>query len=183
MCIFDALSFYLCIFFPALLLLRYHCHIMYVSLRCTTWFGVCIYCEMICCCLVAKSYIRLLVTPWPIACQTPLSMGFPRQEYCSGLPFPSPGDRPDSGIQPASPALAGRFFITEPWNRVIKSLASHRKWIAIKPRGKFWVVFCVLLQQWALKKKEAVLVKCVACDRKSYGWGWSQVGTKVHNGD
>ena len=44
----------------------------------------------------------------------PLSMGFPRQEYWSGLPFPSPGDLPDPGIDPVSPALAGGFFTTEP---------------------------------------------------------------------
>ena len=44
---------------------------------------------------------------------TPLSMGFPRQGYCSGLPFPSPGDLPDPGMEPASPALAGGFFTTE----------------------------------------------------------------------
>jgi len=46
--------------------------------------------------------------------EAPLSMGFPRQEYGSVLPFPSPGDLPDSGIIPASPALAGRFFTTVP---------------------------------------------------------------------
>ena len=45
------------------------------------------------------------VTPQTIARQAPLSIGFPRQEYWSGLPFPSPGDLPDSGIKPASPAL------------------------------------------------------------------------------
>ena len=44
-------------------------------------------------------------TPWTAASQAPLSMGFPRQEYCSGLPFPSPGDLPDPGIEPASLAL------------------------------------------------------------------------------
>ena len=44
-------------------------------------------------------------------CQAPLSMGFPRQEYCSGLPFPS-GDLSDPGIEPTSPALAGGFFTT-----------------------------------------------------------------------
>ena len=44
------------------------------------------------------------VTPWTVACQTPLSMGFPRQEYWSGLPFPSPGDLRDPGVKPASPA-------------------------------------------------------------------------------
>ena len=55
------------------------------------------------------------LTPWTVAHWTPLFMGLPGQEYWSGLPFPSPGDLPDKGIQPASPespALAGRFFIT-----------------------------------------------------------------------
>ena len=46
--------------------------------------------------------------------QAPLSMGFVRQEYWSGLPFPSPGDLPNPGIKPASPALEGGFFTTEP---------------------------------------------------------------------
>ena len=50
----------------------------------------------------------------PIGRPSPLSVGFPRQEYWSGLPFPSPGDLPNPGMQPASPALSGRFFITEP---------------------------------------------------------------------
>ena len=45
------------------------------------------------------------VTLWTIACQAPLSMGFPKQEYWSGLPFPSLGDLPDLGIEPGSPAL------------------------------------------------------------------------------
>ena len=54
------------------------------------------------------------VTPWTLACQAPLSMGFPRQEYCSGLLFPSPGDFPDSGTEPESPELAGGFFTIEP---------------------------------------------------------------------
>ena len=44
------------------------------------------------------------------ACQSPLSMGFSTQEYWSGLPFPSPGDLPEPGIEPVSPALAGGFF-------------------------------------------------------------------------
>ena len=53
-------------------------------------------------------------TPWSVAHQVPLSMGFPRQEYWSGLPFPSPGGLPDLGIEPTSPALAGGFFTTGP---------------------------------------------------------------------
>ena len=52
--------------------------------------------------------------PGFVAHQVPLSMGFPRQEYWSGLQFSSPGDLPRPGIEPASPALAGRFFTTKP---------------------------------------------------------------------
>ena len=54
------------------------------------------------------------VTPWTVAGQPPVSLGFPRQEYCSGVPFPSPGDLPDPGMEPASPALAGKFLTIEP---------------------------------------------------------------------
>ena len=57
---------------------------------------------------------------WPAAHQAPLSMGFPRQEYWSGLPFPSPGDLSDSEIELTSPALAGGFFATEPPGKPIK---------------------------------------------------------------
>ena len=59
--------------------------------------------------------VRLSATPWTVAHQAPLSMGFSRQEYWSGLPCPPPGDLPKPGIEPAclmSPALAGRFFTT-----------------------------------------------------------------------
>ena len=51
------------------------------------------------------SHVRLFVTPWTVAYQDPQSMGFSRQEYWSGLPFPSAGDLPDPGIKPESPAL------------------------------------------------------------------------------
>ena len=53
-------------------------------------------------------------TPWTAAHQTPLSVGFPRQEYWHGLPFPYPGDLANTGIEPVFPTLAGRFFTTEP---------------------------------------------------------------------
>ena len=59
--------------------------------------------------------VQLVATPWTVAHQAPLSMGFSRQEYCSGLPCPPPGDLPDPGIKPkslTSPALAGGFFTT-----------------------------------------------------------------------
>ena len=60
-----------------------------------------------------------LVTPWTVAHQAPPSMGFPRQEYWSGLPFPSPGDLPDPGLEAVSPALAGGFFSTEPQEKPV----------------------------------------------------------------
>ena len=68
------------------------------------------------CVLSRFSHVRLFATLWIIAHQTPLSMGFSRQEYWSGLPRHPPGDLPhDPGIEPLSPvslALAGRFFTT-----------------------------------------------------------------------
>ena len=62
-----------------------------------------------------RCHVRLFVTPWTVVHQARLSLAFPRQEYWSGLPFPSPGDLPNPGIKPkslASPALAGRFITT-----------------------------------------------------------------------
>ena len=61
------------------------------------------------------SRVRLFVTLWTVVRQAPVSLGFSRQEYCSGLPCPPSGDLPDSGIEPASPASpasAGGFFTT-----------------------------------------------------------------------
>ena len=60
------------------------------------------------------SHVLLFVTLWTVAHKAPLSMGFPRQEYWTGLLFPSPGALPEPGMEPMSPALAGGFFITAP---------------------------------------------------------------------
>ena len=90
--------------------------------------------------LVAKA-CPTLATPWTIACQAPLSMGFSRQEYWSGLPFPSPGDFPDPRIQPGSAALQADYLPTELWGKpnayldYIKSLLQCRKW-----KWSRWVV-------------------------------------------
>ena len=68
-------------------------------------------------CTCVLSHVRFYATPWAVAHQAPVSVGFPRKEYWSGLPFPTPGDLPDPGIKPvslASPALAGGFFTTVP---------------------------------------------------------------------
>ena len=63
--------------------------------------------------LVCHSPVRLFATLWTVACQAPLSMGFSKQEYWSGLPFPSPGDLPDPGIKPGSLALHADSLLSE----------------------------------------------------------------------
>ena len=70
-----------------------------------------------CTCVKSLSNVQLFVTLQTVAHQGPLSMGFSRPEYWSGLPFPPPGDLPDPGIKPSSPvspALGGRYFTTAP---------------------------------------------------------------------
>ena len=61
------------------------------------------------------SRVRLFATPWTVAYQDPQFMGFSRQEYWSGLAFPSPGDLPDPGFEPGSPALQADALPSEPW--------------------------------------------------------------------
>ena len=58
--------------------------------------------------------------PWTVTCQAPLSMGSSRQEYWSGLPFPSPGDHPDPGIEPRSSALQADSLPSEPPGKLTK---------------------------------------------------------------
>ena len=69
------------------------------------------------CVLSCFSCVQLFATPWTAVCQPPLSVGFSRQEYWSGLPCPSPGHLPNPGIKPessAAPALVGGFFTISP---------------------------------------------------------------------
>ena len=63
------------------------------------------------------NHVWLFATPWTVAYQAPLSMEFSRQEYWNGLPFPSPGDLPDPGIEPGSPALQANALLSEPPTR------------------------------------------------------------------
>ena len=71
-----------------------------------------------CICPPSLRRVWLCAAPWAVDRQTLLSTGFSRQDYWSGLPFPSPGELPDPGIEPAPPALAGGFFTTEPPDKV-----------------------------------------------------------------
>ena len=92
---------------------------------------MCIYmyvCVCVCVCVCALSHVWFFVTPWTIAHQPPLSMGFLKQEYWSGLPFPPPGDYPNPGMEPKSPvslALAGRFFTTAPSGKPQRGRSGH----------------------------------------------------------
>ena len=93
--------------------------------------------------LVAK-LCPTLETPWTVACRAPLSMGFSRQEYWSGLPFPSPGDLPNPGIEPRFPALQADSLPTELWGKPFLSsrnsqFAVYKKWQARqKERKQHW---------------------------------------------
>ena len=83
--------------------------------------------------LVAKLY-PTLATPWTVACQAPLSRGFSKQEYWSGLLFPSPGDLPHPGIKPGSPALQEVSLLSESPGKPIyisSILFRLRLWVAI----------------------------------------------------
>ena len=81
-------------------------------------------------CCAALSLVRLFATLWTSACQAPLSMEFFRQEYWSGLPFPTPGDLPDPGIKLASlvsPALVSGFFTTAPPGKTWNTIQSQKR--------------------------------------------------------
>ena len=92
-------------------------------------------CVCVCVCVCARVRVRaraqslsciwLFATLWTIDCRAPLSMRFSRQKYWSRLPFPSPGDLPAPGIEPASPALGDGFFTTESPGKPFVSLWSH----------------------------------------------------------
>ena len=83
--------------------------------------GKCPNIYMLCCVLL--SHVQLFVTPWTVANQAPLSMGFPRQEYWSGLPFPPPGDLPDPGTEPVSPTFQADSLPSEPRGKPINTYA------------------------------------------------------------
>ena len=71
------------------------------------------------------SHVQLFATSWTVAYQAPLSMGFCRQECWSGLLFPSPGDLPDPGIKPGSPALQADGLPSEPPGKPLKDIKGH----------------------------------------------------------
>ena len=83
------------------------------------------------------SRVQLFATPWTVAYQAPPSMGFSRQEYWSGLPFPSPGDLPNPGIQARCPALQADALPSEPPGKLKNSCIFHRSENSDKHRKNY----------------------------------------------
>ena len=118
------------------------------------------------CMLNRFNRVRLYATPWIVACQAPLSMGFSRQEYWSGLPFPSPGVLPDPGMEPASIFwLVGWFFTTsatwKPQLAVPQCQNAHRLHFLIHSMRKCLVLSRGSQPRGTLETSEQLL-KCVA---------------------
>ena len=90
------------------------------------------------CMLSCSSHVWLFVTPWTVVCQAPLSMGFSRQEYWSGLPHPPPEDLRDAGMKSTSllslifPTLTGRFFTTSATIKKKKKKTHHKLWAILE---------------------------------------------------
>ena len=144
-------------------------------------------CVCVCVCVCVRTRVRsqshpTLCRPTTVAHQTPLSMGLPRQEYCSGLPFPSPGHLPNPGIESSSPCTTGRFFTTEPPGKPhltcmvdIILLAQFAKSFA-NFIGTNWIVTLLpkLIRKW---KKVLVAQSCwTLCDPRD----GSPPGSSVH---
>ena len=102
------------------------------------------------------SRVRLFASPWTVANQAPLSMGFSRQEYWSELPFPSPGDLPDPGIEPWSPALSTDALPSEPPGKSLSLDQTDLSWQSNVRLVKAMVFPVVMYgcESWTVKKAE-----------------------------
>ena len=96
------------------------------------------------------SHVRLFATPWTVAYQAPPTIGFSRQEYWSGLPFPSPGDLPNPGIKLRSPALEADALTSEP------PIWTYLKWL----RG--WLCECWYLPKLIKIQREMYILFYIA---------------------
>ena len=88
------------------------------------------------------SHVQLFATPWTVAHQAPVSMGFPRQKYWSGLSFPSPGDLPNLGIKPVSPVSQVDFFLLNYWASLFLSIKLQKiRRAKIEMKFNFFLIF------------------------------------------
>ena len=109
------------------------------------------------------SRVWLFATPWTTAYQAPVSMGFSRQEYWSGLPCPSPGDLPDPGIEPKSPVLASRFFATNTtWEAQVIHLGTQ--WIDRTPEFSLEAI-CPRYHHIPIPAPRTVFIGLLGCSR------------------
>ena len=135
-------------------------------------------------------------TLWTVAHQVPLSMGFSRQEHQSGLPFPSPGDLPNPGIKPTSPALVDEFFTIEPPGKPTHSNKLRITTISSPPfKVQHWLILssghrchpyhhqiyddsshCILLETWISNSKllpsHSISHHPLHCHKLSYWLAW-----------
>ena len=117
------------------------------------------------------SRVRLFVTPWTVAHQAPPSMGFSRQEYWSGLPFPSPEDLPDPGIEPRSPALEADALTSEPPGKFLSLSHCHFGLlfpILTNPKGQglksIWIgEHKEIWKEWHALRKHTVCIFSLPC--------------------
>ena len=110
------------------------------------------------------SLVQLFATPWTVAHQAPPSMEFSRQEYWTGLPFPSPGDLPDSGIEPRSPALQADALLSEP--PPYNSFSTFQPWWTFKKANQIMLPSCSIIHALPkhLKSKLLPMAYMVLCD-------------------
>ena len=131
---------------------------------------ICLYvCVCFCVCVQSLSHVQLFVTPWIAAHQVPLSMGFSRQEYWSGLPFPPPGELLDPGIEPVSsvsPVLQADFLPLSHWITT--------KWKIHQEMGIPDYFICLLRNLYA-GQEATVKTRHGTTD-------WFQLGKGVHQG-
>ena len=121
------------------------------------------------------SHVRFFATPWTVAYQAPLSMGFSRQEHWNGLPFPSPGDLPNPGIEPGSPALPTDALLFEPENAAqICSVTSPRSCMQlISGRADIYV------QTFFFFSKAMLFFFFFQCNIQLYWWCWHSDSEKI----
>ena len=126
-------------------------------------------------CLSLQVMSDSFATPWTIAHQTPPSMGFPRQEYWSGLPFPSPGALSNRGIDPASPALAGGFLTGEPPGKLKHAVGTWEmlqgvktvQWEKALPDDPYLFVGILLLAGTSSSRKAPCKAMCLVSQQGS----------------